>query len=414
MAQRQFPHLPDRLLIQLCDSFLSGSKAGAVARTVNEQLARMQRKDRVTRQQIYALLNDARQRRFFRVSAPRHVVLEQTIADLYRVDKNAITVADAVGKRTSEHLAEEAARLVVQLIKEVAARKGKKGKTEDREKTRRRKKAIDDPDTPKRVQVHIGLGAGFTTLNIARYLAHELRTLRDYPDLVLHALSPGFQVDRPSTSPLGFFGLFDNFGDRVTYVGLFSSTGVAASSYDKEIEQYPVSEAFERKKEIDIIITSLASAEDEHGNLNQFLLAQKGEKGKKGEDVGRLQRAKWIGDLQYRPFSREGDITKVQSKRAVTLFELDQLREFAADPGKHLLLVSGPCVDCEKTREAPMEALLSVAALKVWTHVIMDVSTGEKLADLARKRREQEGGDAERPARSPGTRQRRNTQRSPR
>jgi hypothetical protein len=408
MARRLLPHLPTRVLIHACDSFLSGSKAGAVAKTVNDQLAKLQCEDRVTRQQIYGLLNDARQRGIFRVRAPWHETLAQTIADLYGLDRDAIIVSEAAGERTSDHLAEEAARLVVQLIREVGKRKERE---QDRREARGPKRTPDEKK--KRAQVHIGLGAGFTTLNIARYLAHELRSLRDHPDLVLHALSPGFQVDRPSTSPLGFFGLFDDFGDRVTYVGLFCSSGVAAESYDDEISAYPASEAFGRKKEIDIIITSLASAEDDHGNLNQFLLAQKGKKGKKGEDVGRLQRAGWIGDLQYRPFSATGDITQVQSKKTVTLFELDQLRRFAADPNKHVVLVSGPCVDCKKTREAPMEVLLSVADLKVWTHLIMDVSTGEKLAELARKKNRRRGGGVEPPG-GPKSPERKKAQRSPR
>lgn len=379
MARRQFPHLPDRLLVQLCDSFLSGDKAGAVAAMVNDQLARLQRNDRVTRQQIYALLNEARRRLLFQVRAPRHVVLEQRIADLYHVDKNAILVADARGDHTSEHLAQEAASRAVQLILDVG-----------KQKKRAREKKPGDEET--REEVHIGLGAGFTTLNIVRHLAHELRTLRDHPDLVLHALSPGFQVERPRTSPLGFFGLFDDFGDRVKYVGLFAASGLSAERYRRDVRRYPVSEAFDRKKEIDIIITSLASAQDKHGNLNQFLKAQKGETGEKGEDVGKLHDAGWIGDLQYRPFSRSGDIKGVQKTWAVTLFELDELRKFAATPNKHLLLVSGPCVDCQKTREAPMEVLLSVPALKVWTHVIMDVTTAEKLADMAREKAALDGG----------------------
>jgi len=390
MPRRQFPHLPDRLLVQLCDSFLAGDKAGAVAQMVNDQLARLQREDRVTRQQIYALLNDARQRGLFQLRAPRHEVLAQRIADLYKVDKDALIVADARGERTSEHLAEEAARLVVRLIFDVSKRR-KKERDRAEPRVPKRKRAGDDAKEEKKEVVHIGLGAGFTTLNIARHLAHELRALPDHPDLVLHALSPGFQVDRPQTSPLGFFGLFDGFSERVRYVGLFAASGLSAERYKRDIRRYPVSVAFDRKDEIDIIITSLASAKDKHGNLNQFLEAQKGETGEEGEDVDKLHEAGWIGDLQYRPFSATGDIKGVQKTWAVTLFELDALRKFAAKPDKHLLLVSGPCVDCKSTREAPMEVLLSVPDLKVWTHVIMDVTTAEKLVAMAEEKDALEG-----------------------
>ncbi len=42
--------------------------------------------------------------------------------------------------------------------------------------------------------------------------------------------------------------------------------------YERAIRRSPsVSKSFERAEEIDIVITSFASEEDEHGMLNQFL-----------------------------------------------------------------------------------------------------------------------------------------------
>lgn len=372
MPSRQYPNLPDRLLVRLCNLFLAGTKAGGVARKINEDLAKLQRSERVTREQIYALLNEARQRGFFVVRAPLYTILAQAIADLYHIDRDAIVVVDAEGQESSEHVADEASQLALRLIPEVVA-----GKTRRlREEEDRRGKEFTEKERRERLRVHLGLGAGFTTLSITRNIARELRALSDPPDLTLHALSSGFQVDRPRTSPLGFFGLFDDFGERVAYVGLMASTSVKATDYDTEVKAYPASLAFKHRNEIDIIITSLASATDEHGNLNQFLKWY-------SDDEGRLKKAGWIGDVQYRPFSARGPITDVQRTKTVTLFELNELVAFARTPGKHVLLVSGPCGDCGHTRETPMEALLTVPELKVWTHIVMDASTAEKLEAAA-------------------------------
>ena len=79
--------------------------------------------------------------------------------------------------------------------------------------------------------------------------------------------------------------------------------------------------------EIDIVVTSFARAEDEHGMLRQ-LLAHLTDGGRL--PAGTIQdalAAGWVGDVQFRPYGSEGPIVGGSLARAVTLFELEDLVE---------------------------------------------------------------------------------------
>ena len=156
--------------------------------------------------------------------------------------------------------------------------------------------------------VHLGLGAGFTTMKIARHLAHELRAEENLPKLVFHALTSGFRVEQPRTAPISFFGLFDNLKTKVQYVGLFARPVVKRDDYADEIENPGAVEAFQRRKEIDIVVTSLARAKDEHGDLNMFLQHEK-------SDIEQLMADGWVGDVMYRPYSRPGSCVERRASR---------------------------------------------------------------------------------------------------
>jgi hypothetical protein len=127
---------------------------------------------------------------------------------------------------------------------------------------------------------------------MAHHLAALLRTEATLPTLVLHALSTGFRVDQPHIAPVAFFSLFDALSPKVGYVGLFAPAIVSSQHYDAVKREPGVAESFAAAGDIDVILTSLASASDEHGALNQFLADHAG-------DVEGLKQAGWIGDLRH-------------------------------------------------------------------------------------------------------------------
>ena len=352
MARRHLPNLTDRYLVRVCEMFLEGTPVSRIAAWINTEVRQEDRSLAVTREQIYPLINEARKRGYFVIHPPAHVVLRQRLTDLYRIPETSgepITVVNAVGPSALEHVAAEAAGLALRLIKTLGSRKK---------------------------PVHIGLGAGFTTLRIAHYLAALLRAEPTLPPLVLHALSTGFRIDQPHIAPAAFFSLFASLHLPLAYVGLFAPAVVSTQHYNTVKITPGVAESFAAAGEIDLVLTSLASAADEHGALNQFLSAHAG-------DVADLQRAGWVGDVQYRPFSRQGPLAKEANIRAVTLFDLPELVNLTRTPHKYVIVVAGPCGECGRTRADALHPLLTSPSLKVWTHLVTDFPTAQELVTLA-------------------------------
>jgi DNA-binding transcriptional regulator LsrR (DeoR family) len=345
MANRKFPDLTDELLIRVCEQFLAGLSAPHIARWLNKELSLGKHTPPVTRVQVYALLNEARRRKLFALHSPLHITLRQRLADLYSKDREHFIVVSARGASALEHVAAAAAELTLRLITELGQVKG---------------------------PVHIGLGAGSTTLRIAQHLAALLRGEPRVPQLVLHALSTGSRVDQPRTAPVAFFGLFDTPGIAIDYVGLFAPPVVRSRDYERVKAQPGVMQSFAAAQEIDLVLTSLASANDEHAAFNRFLEEYP-------NDVTVLRQQGWIGDVQYRPYSANGPILHETSVRTVTLFELPELVGLARTPHKYVVVVAGPCGQCGRARSDALRPLLTVPDLALWSHLVMDMETAQEL-----------------------------------
>ena len=80
---------------------------------------------------------------------------------------------------------------------------------------------------------------------------------------------------------------------------------------------YSVRESFEAREQLHLVITSLGSASHGHGDFFNFMQLGK----KRGLKV--LEKAGWIGDVGYRPYSATGPITEDTEICAVSLLELD-------------------------------------------------------------------------------------------
>lgn len=183
----------DELVFAACNRFLSqlgtqfdphdtanDSERRGAATAVAEWLQQEWQREDLTREKIYPLFWEAARRHFLFLRPPRETDLAQRIAaryglDEYRRDPESLLVVNTRGADAFKHVASVGADLVLSLIK----RLGKKKRP-----------------------VHLGLGAGFATMIVARRLAHLLHSDLDCPDLVLHALSAGgFLVDRPEKMP---------------------------------------------------------------------------------------------------------------------------------------------------------------------------------------------------------------------
>jgi hypothetical protein len=124
-----------------------------------------------------------------------------------------------------------------------------------------------------------------------------------------------------------------------------------------------------------VVVTSSASRQDEDGELNRFM-NENTELGPQSRQL--LDQEARVGDVMYRPFNWNGPITRDAQIRAVTLFELHELVQFAADPQKAVILVAGPCGTCGRSRDDALLPLLRVPSLDVWSHLVTDDLTATR------------------------------------
>ena len=87
-----------------------------------------------------------------------------------------------------------------------------------------------------------------------------------------------------------------------------------------------------------------------------------------------------VGNVQYRPYSAEGILKEASpASRVSTLFELEDLRDWALKKGKHVVLLVSPCGRCGQRKTKALLPLLTVPELKVWSSIVLDVTTAREL-----------------------------------
>ncbi|MFC1596939.1 sugar-binding domain-containing protein [Planctomycetota bacterium] len=360
----------DELVFAVCKRFLDqlgrqsdsqaageGGKKGAAA-AVAEWLQEKKRRKDLTREKVYPFFREAVRRGFLVLRPPRNEDLTQRIRDTYHIghsagDDRSVQVIDVIRDEAIQHVTSAGADVVLSLVEKIGR---------------------------KKQPVHIGLGGGYSAMMVARALASKVRSEPKCPSLVLHALSAGgFLVDKPQRSPMTYFSYFDDALTDVEFVGLFSPTVASYEDYDLVKDTPGVQDAFERAREIDIVVTSFARAQDEHGMLRQ-LIAYLTRKGRLPPDTIQDALAEgWVGDVQFRPFDSEGPMLGRSPARAVTLFELEDLVKMAKTDGKYVVLLARPCGECGQLKTEALRPLLTKPKLQLWTHLVLDVDTAGAL-----------------------------------
>lgn len=343
----------DATLVEACAQFLGKVPPAKIAEALSEALGR-----KVSREDIYPLIREAIRRKYFLLIPPLSEVMSQRIADRYlrSQDKDRIHVVSVRGSSARDLVPARAADLILKRIREVA--RTKKG---------------DEP-------VHIGFGGGGTIMLVSQNLAARLRSEKEkLPPLALHVLTSGFSIERPKTAPITFLGYFTEVPTSIEYFGLFAPPVVKTVNYQILRENVGVEESLRRAQDIDIVVTSLASSNDPHGELNEFMeLTADATR----QDLTALRNNGWLGDLCYQPYGKDGPITDIELRmKTLSLFELDELRDLAAIPDKHVIVVGAPCGICQATKVQALRPLLESAKMRVWTDLVLDLETATELLD---------------------------------
>jgi DNA-binding transcriptional regulator LsrR (DeoR family) len=341
--------IDEAVVVRACDMFVHGKKNSEILDTVNHELVRLNEGRRISREDVYRLLAMGRERGYFTFTPPERYALQTRVANTFNVVQNRVHVANS---RSIDLTASTAAKLIVELILELGN---------------------------KHDEVHVGLGGGYTTRLVAFHLATQLKAVVELPKLVLHALSTGFNPHGHHTAPVTFFGFFEGIAPKVEYVGLFAPPLVETGQYEEAINDAGVKKSFKARKKLHLVISSLGSASHVHGDFYNFM-----KQGKRGKDSGLnvLKNAGWVGDVLFRPYSATGPITDDTGIRAVSLLELDELRDMARSRDKHVVIVAGPCTLCPKTRSDAVKPLFEAPDLQLWSHFVMDMQTATELLAL--------------------------------
>lgn len=346
--------IPDDYVFSICDRFFRLRHGAAeIQKWLESEGFRG-----IKRPRIYPLLSRGVQLGYVQLCAPFERRLEQELATIYpqaASDINVVNIrygdlrAHADDAQVVDLLAAAGARKAIALIKQLG--KDKK-------------------------QVGICFAAGRTAEAFARQFAFLLRSEGpdNLPRLSLHAMSPGFSPVN-SRTPVTFFSYFDSIMVD-EYVGLFCPAMVAAKDHKTVINEPGAHEAFERRNAVDLIVTSLESADEKHGRLFHALseskLPQVGRTKKLLEDRG------WIGEVHWCPYSESGPIALQDGYRAVSLFDIPELVELAKAPGKHVILIAGPSPSL-RTKAKALRPLMLEPTLRVFNHLITDVPTAMDL-----------------------------------
>jgi len=221
-------------------------------------------------------------------------------------------------------------------------------------------------------RIRIGVGAGYTAGQVLQGLARLLRSRRKSPKLALHALTPGFSQN-PRESPVAHFTFFENVPCDIEFIGLSAPPFATRVSFGQLREEPEFAKAYEQARDLDIVVSSLASADDPHGMLRSYLHEHH------PREFDRLSGSGWRGDVQFCPYSDKplGDVTDV---RAVSLLDLADLTEMVAK-GKQVLLLAAPCYKCGRLKTNAVAPLLRNKSLACWTEFVMDYETARTVRE---------------------------------
>ncbi len=222
---------------------------------------------------------------------------------------------------------------------------------------------------------HVGFSGGVSMRTLAARAAQLLREPIDHlpKEIVFHAMVAGFDVTAPTTDPNAFFTYFVRdpaMKVETSFVGLHAPALVAPRLL-KELRRQPgIKEAYQRKHEINVIVTGASCLHDEHSALRRRLEVA-------GEPMDALEKTGWAGDILWEPIGLDGPIELKSELRPMTLLSLSEVSKKVAD-NTHVILVAGPCSICHTPKTEIVRVVLEQEQ-RLITHLACDSRCGREL-----------------------------------
>jgi DNA-binding transcriptional regulator LsrR (DeoR family) len=218
-------------------------------------------------------------------------------------------------------------------------------------------------------ELHVGFAGGGLMAETVRLLTGLLRTTEETPvkRLVVHSLvAAAYDPRRSPNSFLQWF-LDPDLPFETTFVGL-PAPGVVTLSTLRALRRIEgIAEAFDRAREIDIVVTSAGAHWDKGCSALHGLYEAR------PESLRALNEAGCIGDVLWQPINPSGQIELGDGVRAVTVLDLAALRQLA-EAGKHVVLVLAPCGSCRGPKHEVLDAVLR------WEGAVTDLVVDSRTA----------------------------------
>ena len=337
---------PDDLVYGVARRFLDGQKTSQILEAVTKRYPMLFSADApFTRERVYPTVREAIRREFIQLIPPVEEALRDALIKR-SANKGELQVLDVLGgAQTSQEVA-AAARTVLDLIMQLSKE--------------------------RRGPVHIGLGIGQSNKHFTKTLGALLRSHIELPKLVVHALTTDHAHWNPMENPISYVSYLRDAlpGDHLEFVGL---RAMPFFEEERVATQYLYHDALERKGEIDIVVSSIASSLDHDGYLKRYL-----KEFNWAPEAEGLVKQGWVGDMMLCPYSAEEALTP-EGRRPVTLFSLPELVEMAHSDDKHVVLMVAACGHCGEPKVDALRPLLDNPALHAWNHLIVDQTTAREV-----------------------------------
>lgn len=350
------------------NSLSKAQKAAAVCRYLCEgkspsQIADLMRevhKVEMTREEPYRLVSYAARKNWLRFSAPSDDKLRKNIKTKYDFLQDVQVVDSKDVKDVAERTAETILELIFKFSRDW-----------------------------NRTDVHIGFGGGYSMQLVAKSLADLLldQDIKELPILHLHALMSGFDTEHPGTDPNTFFSNFDTsefrekgFNEKIQFV-LLHVPPIIKPGLKKTLLKLPgVVDAYKSSRELDVIVTSAGSINDDDSMLNRYhecFRTYSPEMKKQLEDDD------CVGDMLWLPISRSGPIDNSgHPLQAMALVDLHDLPRFIGERGTRVVLAIGPCSLCGRSKSDILAAILGLPDPHI-THLVVDSNTARTITETA-------------------------------
>lgn len=238
-------------------------------------------------------------------------------------------------------------------------------------------------------EIHIGFAGGHLLRRAAAYLSRLMNESdkTELPDrLYIHSLCAGLAFHDATSQPNAFFTYFNSPAVRhakteVNFVG-FPAPGLVRPAQVRELrdEYDDVRYAFEQKEKIQIVVTSAGGCWTKgHSALHKMYLASS------PSSIETLNKANCIGDMMWRPLGNQGPIKVKTEKRAMTLFELEELPD-VIEEGKRVILCVAPCGQCGTHKGSILKTIMGYGEHHYITHLVADsLSVRNLMKDFDRR-----------------------------